>query len=451
MKKLLVLILIMLACLAAGCLTSDSGDDKKDEASGGTYTITGKVVDSSGAGISGVSVNLTGETAEKAAGENVNLSVTTNNDGRYTFQDVKNGIYVVTASKSGLGIEPSNRTVQMNGSNVTVSDFTGSADTNGDGGDGNVYTVSGRIVDSSGNPISGVTVVMAGGSNQFTVVTDPGGNYHFNSVPDGSYGIVPAKTNYSFSPEYKTAMVNGNNVTVGAFTGSTESGGDGGTGSGNAGSHTYFPMKKGATWTYHVTDTDVENNYTDEYDYTVSITGTEVVNGKEYWVMVDEYDELDSYSRIEDGVLYVYGGNDIYAKIPKMLAKAVGAGKTVEEVDPFDSEIPMIDLNASIGQIFDIMDYTDTTSGMTITMKMTGKYVGNKNISIAAGNFNNCRQYELVTEISISSELYSTSSTSTSETYLAPNVGFIKSTDKEYEEEELWWIYEEELTSYHIP
>ncbi len=78
MKKLLVLILIMLACMAAGCLTSDSGDDKNDDVSGDTYTITGKVVDSSGAGISGVSIILTGVTTEKTAGENVNLTVSTN-------------------------------------------------------------------------------------------------------------------------------------------------------------------------------------------------------------------------------------------------------------------------------------------------------------------------------------------------------------------------------------
>jgi len=455
LKKLFTLIVILLACIAAGCLTSDSGDDTKDEVSGDTYTITGKVVDGSGAGISGVSITLTGVTAEKAAGENVNLTVSTTSNGSYTFQNIKNGTYVVTASKSGLEIEPSNRTVQVSGSSATVPDFTGSADTGGDGGDGNVYTVSGRIVDSSGNGISGVEVDMIGNNNSYTDLTGSGGNYSFEEVPNGSYSIVPEKSGYTFSPLHNTVIVSGTDIPVGAFTGSTDSdggdGGDGGTGSGDAGSHTFFPLKKGATWTYHVRDTDVESDETDEYDYTSSISGTEVIDGKEYWVMVDEDDEFDGYFRIEDGVLYVSGGNDVYAKIPKMLAKVVGAGKAIEDVNPFGSEIPLIDLNAGIGQTFVIMDYSESESGMTMTMKMTGKYVGNANIQTAAGSFNNCRQYELVTEYSMTSEFYSTSSTSTSETYLAPNVGFIKSTDKEYEAGELMWLSDEELTSYYIP
>ena len=84
-------------------------------------------------------------------------------------------------------------------------------------------------------------------------------------------------------------------------------------------------------------------------------------------------------------------------------------------------------------------------------MKMSGKYVGSANISTPAGSFKNCRQYEVTTDYSITSEFYSYSSTSTSQAYLAPNVGLVKSTDNSYEDGEIVWTSEEELISYYIP
>ena len=35
--------------------------------------------------------------------------------------------------------------------------------------------------------------------------------------------------------------------------------------------------------------------------------------------------------------------------------------------------------------------------------------------------------------------------------YFAPNVGMVKSSDTELENDKPWWSFEEELTSYYIP
>ena len=61
-------------------------------------------------------------------------------------------------------------------------------------------TVSGRIVDESGNPVEGAGVRMSGTQNRLTV-TDALGNYHFDNVEtNGFYTVTPSRANFTFSP-----------------------------------------------------------------------------------------------------------------------------------------------------------------------------------------------------------------------------------------------------------
>ncbi|MBN1291637.1 MAG: carboxypeptidase regulatory-like domain-containing protein [Candidatus Latescibacteria bacterium] len=452
MKKLFALLLILLVAVMAGCLTSDSDDDDKDEVTGGKYTVTGKVVNSSGSGISGVTVTLIGQTTEKSAVESVNLTVSTTSEGNYTFQNIKNGTYVVGPAKANYTFEPSSRTVQVSGSNATVSNFVGTESGGNGGGDTDTYTVSGRVIDSSGNGISGVNLILAS-VQQYSATTNANGNYTFNTIPSGSYGLVPTKSGYSFIPQFKTVIVGTSNVTVDNFTGSTDSGNGGDTGSGNAGTHNYFPMKTGATWTYHVKDTDYEDDEVYEYDYTSTVGGTKVFNDKEYWEMLDEDGYEDGYMRIENNILYVFGGDDeIYAKFPAGVKKTLGVAKTAAiKQDFLNEEMPMFYLNASAGTSYKIYEYSISESGYTSSMKINGKYVGTENVSVTAGSFSNCRKYEIIWESSITSSFYSESYVTKTTVYLAPNVGLVKSSDSETEDGEPYWLTEEELTSYNIP
>ena len=85
----------------------------------GSYSISGTITNSSGAGISGVTVS------------NGSTTATTNSSGTYTLTGLANATYTLTPSLSGYTFSPASRSVTVNGNNVSGVDFTGTADNNG--------------------------------------------------------------------------------------------------------------------------------------------------------------------------------------------------------------------------------------------------------------------------------------------------------------------------------
>ena len=71
------------------------------------------------------------------------------------------------------------------------------------GGGVPTFSVSGHVRDSSGDPISGVTV-SAGSSGSAT--TDASG-YYTVTLSAGTYTLTPSKSGYSFSPDRRTVSV----------------------------------------------------------------------------------------------------------------------------------------------------------------------------------------------------------------------------------------------------
>jgi formylglycine-generating enzyme len=79
------------------------------------YTIQGRVIEKN-AGISGVLVHFTGSGLDTTA--------TTSSTGSYTFTVISNGIFTLTPSKTGYSFTPPSIQVTVNGTDMTVSDFT---------------------------------------------------------------------------------------------------------------------------------------------------------------------------------------------------------------------------------------------------------------------------------------------------------------------------------------
>lgn len=82
-----------------------------------TYSISGAITTSGGAGISGVSVS-TGS-----------VSATTNSSGAYTISGLVDGSYTITPTLSGSTFTPSSRSVSVSGANVSGQNFTGATTT----------------------------------------------------------------------------------------------------------------------------------------------------------------------------------------------------------------------------------------------------------------------------------------------------------------------------------
>jgi uncharacterized delta-60 repeat protein len=64
--------------------------------------------------------------------------------------------------------------------------------------------VTGRVLESNGNPVEGTAVRMNGSQNRLTI-TDSQGNYRFDNVlANGSYTVTTARANFTFSPPLRS-------------------------------------------------------------------------------------------------------------------------------------------------------------------------------------------------------------------------------------------------------
>jgi Concanavalin A-like lectin/glucanases superfamily/Domain of unknown function (DUF1929)/Bacterial Ig domain/Kelch motif len=133
------------------------------------------------------------------------LAVTTTADsaGNYSFSGLPDGIINVTPTKLGYAFTPSHQSVTIvNGNSLTAVNFAIQATP--------TWTVSGTI--SPAGVCGGATVTLTGAATPSTVTADSSGNYTFTGVADFSYFVTPSKSGCTFTPAYRTATVNGADV-----------------------------------------------------------------------------------------------------------------------------------------------------------------------------------------------------------------------------------------------
>ena len=99
-------------------------------------------------------------------------------------------------------------TVLMSAVVGCVFDMNDGYDKGVDGGA--VYSISGKFIDKSGNPISGMTVEL-GGDKKTSALTDAAGSYVFADLSVGSYTVTPGDK----GPKALDVLVTSKNVDVG--------------------------------------------------------------------------------------------------------------------------------------------------------------------------------------------------------------------------------------------
>lgn len=138
MKKLFTILLLAAVVIFPGCNDSstsddDNGNNNNNNGNGGKYTISGSVrLNSvSGAGISGVTVVL----AFVSETTTTPLTVTTDNNGAFSFGNITAGNYIVTLTKTDYTFTPEYVSVTVADKNVAVQTFVGTtANTGGNAG-----------------------------------------------------------------------------------------------------------------------------------------------------------------------------------------------------------------------------------------------------------------------------------------------------------------------------
>jgi hypothetical protein len=179
---------VSVLALFAFVLTLGSGIPAS--AAGGSGTVTGKVVDATGAAISSAGVSAGGKTT------------TTDATGKYTLSGVPTGTQSITATATFFTSK--SVTVQVSASKtVTAPNLVLSP---------NYGSISGTVSDVvTLKPISNVTVSIAGTMLQAT--TDINGFYRFAKAPVGSLTVSVVAAGYQNATS-ATTIANGATVTV---------------------------------------------------------------------------------------------------------------------------------------------------------------------------------------------------------------------------------------------
>ena len=146
-----------------------------------TYSVGGRVT-SGGTGLAGVAMTLTG-----------GATTTTAADGTYQFAGLTAGTYTVTPALDEYLFTPTSRdaTVNDTAGNATGVSFTATVRT---------YSLSGRVVTGTGQPLSAVLIQVGTQS----VSTDGAGRYTVGGLRAGDYTVTPSLSEYDFTPETRS-------------------------------------------------------------------------------------------------------------------------------------------------------------------------------------------------------------------------------------------------------
>jgi len=162
------------------------------------FSISGHIATPAGQNLAGAAVNLSGTQSSTAI---------TDSSGNYTFPSLASGgTFTVTPTLPPYTFVPPSQTFTNLTSNQTAN-FTVET-----------YTISGRVTDSGGNGVSGVTMTVSGSASA-TGTTNANGDYSFINFPQGSnVTITPSKSDvllsYTFTPPNRSYTNLGGNQTA---------------------------------------------------------------------------------------------------------------------------------------------------------------------------------------------------------------------------------------------
>lgn len=158
-------------------------------------SITGKIVDDDNKSLEGVVVKLMKEEEEIASAE-------TAADGTYTISDVLAGEYTLLLEKDGYGAPDAQTVTVTIGQTANVPQLSMKKQ---------IGTISGKVYDQSGAPVSGAKVVARGNrdkndSRRFTATTSDDGSYTMQ-VATGSYQVRTEQSNVNVQAVAETITV----------------------------------------------------------------------------------------------------------------------------------------------------------------------------------------------------------------------------------------------------
>ena len=181
MKLVKILRTFVFAVFLGTTIVSISSCDKEDESiTNDLGTVTGIITDATGQPVSGVSVTISGVNED-------DISVTSEDDGKYTVENLSLKTHAVTFSKTGwLTISVTITSEKFDEDNVATANVTMANAS---------AKITGTIIDAknNGTPLSGVTVSIGASG---TVTSGNDGTFIIENLIADDYTVTFTKANY---------------------------------------------------------------------------------------------------------------------------------------------------------------------------------------------------------------------------------------------------------------
>lgn len=154
---------------------------------------------------------LAGSVTDVVTGDGITSAAVSTDTGQSTNSDAF-GVYSITnvpvgnrnVSVTASGYDSQNETVSVTENNTTIVDFTLYETPTGGSG-----AIKGTVYSSAGGKLTGVTVQVLGGTSS---LTNKGGKYNIQNVPEGLQTVTASKTGY-LNQQQNVSVVTGGTVT----------------------------------------------------------------------------------------------------------------------------------------------------------------------------------------------------------------------------------------------
>jgi hypothetical protein len=145
-------------------------------------------------GLGGVKVTVSGVT---------NSGITDFN-GYYAISSLPTNTYTVTPALACFRFSPSNQVVHVGPNNTNGVNFAASSD---------LHLIRGRIIEYT-NALSGVTVIVTGGGETNSLITDTNGYYTLSGLCSNTYSVTPSLRCYRFNPASQSLQLGSDTTNV---------------------------------------------------------------------------------------------------------------------------------------------------------------------------------------------------------------------------------------------
>jgi protocatechuate 3,4-dioxygenase beta subunit/subtilisin-like proprotein convertase family protein len=155
------------------------------------YSVSGTLLDAGGhPSFPGQTIQIVG-TPTGASDDTYSRTIAVGSNGSFEFANVPNGAYTLAlaAELPNHSVFPAAQSIQVNASSVNLQPFVAKN-----------FSLSGTVVNSSGTPISGVTLQLDGDGNLVTRTTALDGRFSFTNLRSADYTLTPELAPYGFDP-----------------------------------------------------------------------------------------------------------------------------------------------------------------------------------------------------------------------------------------------------------